>query len=198
VKASLVRIFDPWQQIADWKRAILYLETLPEVDPKRIGLWGTSYAGGHALVLDATDRRLKKATVSQVPTISGFEQLQRRIPPDSVAKFDEALNEDERAQFSGASLKIQLIVSADMSVPTCCRSKDAIDFYLQDIPKGIWENKITVISIRKAKMYEPGNWVYRFSPIALLMVVGTDDILTLPGFWRLMHITEPWSQRIWC
>lgn len=69
-----------------------------------------------------------------------------------------------------------------MSVPACCRSKDAIDFYLQDIPKGVWENKFTVISIRKAKMYEHGNWVYRFSPIALLMVVGTDDILTLPRF----------------
>src|SRR5580698_6726000 len=47
---------DPWQQIADWRRAISYLESRPEVDPTRIGLWGTSYAGGHALVLGATDR----------------------------------------------------------------------------------------------------------------------------------------------
>jgi dienelactone hydrolase len=48
---------DPWRQIADWRRAISYLEARPEVDPKRIGLWGTSYAGGHAPVLGATDRR---------------------------------------------------------------------------------------------------------------------------------------------
>ena len=46
----------PWRQIADWRRAISYLERRPEVDPTRIGLWGTSYAGGHALVLGATDR----------------------------------------------------------------------------------------------------------------------------------------------
>jgi dienelactone hydrolase len=44
---------DPWRQIADWRRAISYLEARPEVDPSRIGLWGTSYAGGHALVLSA-------------------------------------------------------------------------------------------------------------------------------------------------
>jgi cephalosporin-C deacetylase-like acetyl esterase len=44
---------DPWQQIADWRRAISYLESCPKVDPTRIGLWGTSYAGGHALVLGA-------------------------------------------------------------------------------------------------------------------------------------------------
>jgi hypothetical protein len=42
---------DPWRQIADWRRAISYLENRPEVDPQRIGLWGTSYAGGHAIVL---------------------------------------------------------------------------------------------------------------------------------------------------
>lgn len=40
---------DPWQQITDWRRAISYLESRPEVDADRIGLWGTSYAGGHAI-----------------------------------------------------------------------------------------------------------------------------------------------------
>ena len=63
---------DPWAQIADWRRAISYLETNPEVDPDRIGIWGSSFSGGHALVLAATDRRVK-CVVSQVPTISGFE-----------------------------------------------------------------------------------------------------------------------------
>jgi dienelactone hydrolase len=60
---------DPWQQIADWRRATSFLENLPEVDAAHIGIWGTSYAGGHAIVLGATDRRLR-AVVAQVPTIS--------------------------------------------------------------------------------------------------------------------------------
>ena len=49
---------DPWRQIADWRRAISYLESLDAVDSRRIGVWGTSYAGGHAIILGATDRRL--------------------------------------------------------------------------------------------------------------------------------------------
>src|SRR6516165_12672943 len=57
---------DPWRQIADWRRAISFLESLPEVDPNRMGVWSTSYAGGHVLVLGATDRRIR-AVVSQVP-----------------------------------------------------------------------------------------------------------------------------------
>ena len=88
---------DPWRQIADWRRAISYLEARPEVDPKRIGLWGTSYAGGHALVLGATDRRIA-CIVSQVPTISGYQQGLRRVAPEAVAALEAALNDDERAR----------------------------------------------------------------------------------------------------
>ena len=62
---------DPWRQVADWRRAISYLQSRSEVDTKRIGLWGTSYAGGHALVLGTTDRRIA-CIVAQVPTISGY------------------------------------------------------------------------------------------------------------------------------
>src|SRR5690606_41051296 len=44
---------DPWAQVADWRRAISYLESHSLVDPQRIGIWGTSFSGGHALVLAA-------------------------------------------------------------------------------------------------------------------------------------------------
>ena len=77
---------DPWVQIADWRRAISFLESQPFVDPDRIGLWGSSYAGGHAIVLGATDRRLR-AVVAQVPTISGYQQSLRRVAPDQVPRW---------------------------------------------------------------------------------------------------------------
>jgi len=98
---------DPWRQIADWRRAISFLESLPEVDPNRIGVWGTSYAGGHVLVLGATDRRIR-AVVSQVPTISGYEQGLRRVPPDAIAALERLFDEDERAQFRGEPPRRQL------------------------------------------------------------------------------------------
>jgi uncharacterized protein len=169
---------DPWRQIADWRRAISYLENQPEVDSSRIGVWGTSYAGGHVIVLGATDRRIR-AVVSQVPTISGFEQGLRRIPPDAIPALESAFAEDERAQFRGEPPRRQLIVSANPSVPASYRSKDAIDFYLQPIPSGIWENTVTTRSARAARMYEPGIWVSRVSPTPLLMIVALNDTITL-------------------
>jgi uncharacterized protein len=169
---------DPWRQIADWRRAITFVENRPEVDPARIGLWGTSYAGGHAIVLGATDRRLR-AVVAQVPTISGFEQGLRRVPPDGVAALEEAFAEDERAQARGEPLRYQAIVDADPAVPAAYRARDAIDFYLQPLPGVAWENTVTVRSTRAARMYEPGVWVGRVSPTPLLMVVALNDTITV-------------------
>ncbi|MGW4982538.1 alpha/beta hydrolase, partial [Streptomyces mirabilis] len=169
---------DPWRQIADWRRAISYLESRPEVDADRIGLWGTSYAGGHAIVLGATDRRLR-AVVSQVPTISGFEQGRRRIAPEAVTKLEAAFDEDERAQSRGEAPRTQAVVGDDPAVPASYRTQEAIDFYLQPVPEGAWSNEVTVRSNRLARMYEPGTWVTRVSPTPLLMVVAANDTVTL-------------------
>ncbi|MFE4824980.1 alpha/beta hydrolase [Streptomyces sp. NPDC056704] len=168
---------DPWQQIKDWRRAISYLESRPEVDANRIGLWGTSYAGGHAIVLGATDRRLR-CVVAQVPTISGYEQGLRRVAPDAVAGLNEFFAEDERAQFRGEAPRTQAIVSSDPSVPASYRAPDAVDFYLSTAPEG-YENKITIRSNFAARMYEPGAWISRVSPTPLLLVVAKHDPITV-------------------
>ena len=55
----------PLEQIDDIRNTISFVETLPEVDPERIGLWGTSFGGGHAPYAAAIDTRIK-AAVGQV------------------------------------------------------------------------------------------------------------------------------------
>jgi uncharacterized protein len=169
---------DPWRQIADWRRVISYLERRPEVDPTRIGLWGSSYAGGHALVLGATDRRLR-CVVAQIPTISGYEQGLRRVSPDATPALEHAFTEDDRAQLRGEAPRRQAVVSGDPSVAAAYRSQDAIDFFLQPIPEGLWKNEVTLRSTRAARMYEPGSWVSRVSPTPLLMVVASSDKVTV-------------------
>src|SRR5260370_35681685 len=76
---------DPWRQIADWRRAISFLERRPEVDSRRIGLWGTSYAGGHAIVLGATRRRVRFA-LPPGPPVHGREQSARPGAPAATAR----------------------------------------------------------------------------------------------------------------
>jgi fermentation-respiration switch protein FrsA (DUF1100 family) len=93
--------------------------------------------------------------------------------------LEHAFNEDERAQLRGESPRRQAVVSGDPAVPAAYRSQDAIDFYLQPIPPGLWENEITLRSTWAARMYEPGIWISRVSPTPLLLVVARDDKLTV-------------------
>ncbi len=67
---------DPWAQIRDYQNAISFLERRDDVDPHRIGVWGISYSGGHALILAAIDPRVK-SIVSQIPVIDGYENMRR-------------------------------------------------------------------------------------------------------------------------
>jgi dipeptidyl aminopeptidase/acylaminoacyl peptidase len=67
---------DPWEQIEDFRNAVSYAETLPEVDPNRIGVWGISYAGGHVIAVGAIDSRVKMV-VSNIPVVNGYENLRR-------------------------------------------------------------------------------------------------------------------------
>jgi uncharacterized protein len=168
---------DPWKQIDDWRQAVSFLETLDFVDTKRIGLWGSSYSGGHAIVLGATDRRLK-AVVSQVPTIDGYAASQRRVPPHAVAAMEEAFNDDLRGQLRGEAPRTQRLVDLDPNVPAVYRTADTAAFLLQDVPAGKWTNEITVQSGRRARMYEPGRWIDRVSPTPLLVVAASHDTTT--------------------
>jgi fermentation-respiration switch protein FrsA (DUF1100 family) len=70
---------DPWEQVSDYRAAITYAITRPEVDGGRVGIWGTSYAGGHVLVVGAIDRRVK-CVVSQVPVVSGHANIRALVP----------------------------------------------------------------------------------------------------------------------
>jgi fermentation-respiration switch protein FrsA (DUF1100 family) len=115
-----------------------------------------------------------------VPTISGYQQGLRRVPPEGVAALEAALDEDERAQARGEPPRRQAIVSADTALPAAYRAKDAIDFYLQPLGAGArWENTVTMRSTRLARMYEPGIWAPRVSPTPLLMIVASHDTITL-------------------
>src|SRR5271168_461121 len=170
---------DPWVQIADWRRAISFLESQPFVDPDRIGLWGSSYAGGHAIVLGAADRRLQ-AVVAQVPTISGYQQSLRRVAPDQQAALEASFIDDDRRLFRGEPPATQAVVSSDPATPAAYHSPEAVTFYNQPVPEGVhWVNQVTVRSSRAARMYEPGHWVSRVSPTPLLMIIGLNDTITL-------------------
>ena len=58
------------RQLEDWQAAIAFARSLPEVDPHRIGLWGTSLSGGHVVTVAARDPGIA-AVSAQCPMLDG-------------------------------------------------------------------------------------------------------------------------------
>jgi pimeloyl-ACP methyl ester carboxylesterase len=58
-------VVDPIDQTTDLANAVSWVWGEPQCDRERIGLWGSSYSGGHVVYVAARDPRVK-ATVSQV------------------------------------------------------------------------------------------------------------------------------------
>lgn len=61
----LREVVDPIDQTTDIKNCLHFLASDPDVDPSRIGIWGTSYGGGHAVFTAGNDDRIK-AVVAQI------------------------------------------------------------------------------------------------------------------------------------
>ncbi|EGP87280.1 uncharacterized protein MYCGRDRAFT_41428 [Zymoseptoria tritici IPO323] len=99
----------PQLQQSDYSDAITYASSLPEVDPERIGLWGSSYSGGHVLYVGAVDRRVK-AVLSQLYSLltNGWENFNRLIRPDFAGGMNTSFAE-------GMSLFVLLRMPASCS-----------------------------------------------------------------------------------
>jgi cephalosporin-C deacetylase-like acetyl esterase len=78
----------PAQQTSDYSDAITYAQSRSEVNKDKIGIWGSSYSGGHVLWVGAVDRRVK-AVLCQVPCVDGYTNFHRLIRPDFVAGLNQ-------------------------------------------------------------------------------------------------------------
>jgi uncharacterized protein len=81
----------PYKQVEDIRNAISFLQGEPGVDPEQIGVWGSSFAGGNAIVVAAMDARVRAVAV-QVPSIAGKSapaapfQLRGKMLEDAVQR----------------------------------------------------------------------------------------------------------------
>lgn len=92
---------EPREEIAhhgrldDMQSVISYAASLLEVDPERIGLWGTSLGGRDVLVVAGIDRRVK-AVVLQTPLIRWAPSRVAQVAGygSDVERFQRGLAED--------------------------------------------------------------------------------------------------------
>lgn len=169
---------DPWQQIRGAQHAITYAQSRDEVDPDRVGIWGSSYGGAHAMVVSAIDRRVR-AVVAQVPAISGSETFRHLVRIDNWSSMETAFDAERRARFDGAEATLIPVVDKDPTAMSALPTPDSYEWFqgTADLRASAWRNEITLTSMEYFRGYEPALYIPMISPTPLLMIVAPLDRL---------------------
>ncbi|MEZ5079997.1 MAG: alpha/beta hydrolase [Thermoleophilia bacterium] len=184
---------DPWQQVQDYRHAITYAGTLDEVDADRIGVWGSSYSGGHVIVVGAIDRRVKCVS-AQVPLVSGHRNARRLVRADFVAAVQGMFNEDRLNRYQGGEPAMIPVVDEDPMAPSALPTPDSYTWFTEthDLRAPSWRNECTLRSVEMFWDYEPGAYLPYISPTPFQMIVAAGDHLTvsdlaIEGFERALE-----------
>lgn len=162
---------DPQIQIRDYSHAISYVQTLPQVNPNAIGIWGTSYSGGHVLAVAALDKRVK-SVVAQVPFIKGHHDYLKQKRPEQWEIISTEYKTDLISRQQGNLPKIIPVVSRELKSHAVMKGERAYDFF-SAIPA--WPNSVTLQSVAMSGDYNPGQYLSKITTTPLLFIVADED-----------------------
>lgn len=174
---------EPWDQIEDYKNAITFVSSLPEIDATRIGIWGISYSGGHVLIVGATDPRVK-SVVSNVPVIDGYETMWRMHGTVRFRMVKE-LVEQERLKRTESGTHSYMPMSGTPTGPD-----DVLSVWPDDDVKKVFEelqatqaprheHRNTIASIERLMEYNAAPYAKRLLNVPVMMIVADGDDITM-------------------
>ncbi len=169
----------PSGQLVDFASALTWLEARPEVDGERLGIWGTSLGGGHAITMAATDRRVRCA-VAQVPAVDVAANSRLLHGDAGLARL---MVETDRRRGAGEA---HLPVVARPGEVSLLPPRGDYDSFMarrsREAPT--WSNLVTVDAIPELLTYRPQDVIAQVSPTPLMMIILDEDRLTQPEVLR--------------
>jgi fermentation-respiration switch protein FrsA (DUF1100 family) len=166
------------RQLQDWRAAITCAKALDGVDPERIGLWGSSYSGGHVIALAADDPSIK-AAISQSPHSNGIKTLLNLGPAGNARLTFAALRDLAAAALGRGAWNIP-IVGPPGSIGAMT-TLDAEPGYTAMYDEGFeWRNEFTPRAALELSLYSPGRRAKDVT-CPLLVQVCSDDAITPPA-----------------
>jgi len=158
------------EQIDDIRNAVTFLEAQPEVDPDRIGVWGTSNGGAHAPYVAGVDQRVKVA-VGQVGYGDGYRFIMQTRTPEERAALEKRLADNRRSLVltgKGTAASCGDLLGSSTTRAFFVEALKVLPELYSEIP---WE------SAEKTMEYRPIDVVDRIAPRALLLIGAEKDEL---------------------
>jgi hypothetical protein len=174
----------PRDQIEDYRNALSWLSLRPEVDADRLGVWGTSFSGGHVLHLAAYDKRVK-AVVSQVAGLDLWANAKRVLPPE-VFEANLIMAGAERVRRYQGGEPVYIPLASKTGEPGLQPDTETHDWLTASKDKVApgFNNRVTLDSIERILEHAPALSIDRIAPTPLLMIVATGDKWTPPDLIR--------------
>lgn len=167
---------DPWLQIQAYRDAIGYAVAQPQIAPEKVGVWGGSYSGGHAIVVSALDSRVK-CYVAMTPYLSGHELVKHHSAATSQF-LQQQFNTDRFNRLNGKVPAMIPVATNKQGDFVAVGSKHAWDF-VQTFPSyaPTYQNVVTLKSLEMELEYEPGSYIERTGAKPKLFLIALQDEL---------------------
>ncbi|MEV5710909.1 alpha/beta hydrolase [Actinoallomurus sp. NPDC052274] len=172
------------EQLADWRAAIRFAATLPEVVPDRIAIWGFSLSGGHIFRAAAGEPRVA-AAIAQMPLADGLDATPKagrhQRPPAMLRFTGRSLLDAVGGLFGRPPLLVPLAGEpGTIAMLTTPDGQDGDRALNPGNRHPDWPQVIAARSALRITLYRPGRHASRVR-CPLLVVVCEQDQTAPPG-----------------
>ncbi len=165
----------PYSRVADVQAALTFLGTQPDVDPARLGIYGTSYGGATVVWTAAIDPRVK-CVVSVVGIGNGARWMRSVRRPD---EWHDLLQRSARDRVTRAQEgKSELVAREEILLPDR-QSAELAAAARRNNPAAV--SQIPLEYVDDTLQFNPEWVVDRIAPRPVLFVTTDDDRLVPPA-----------------
>ena len=165
------------RQLADWDAAIAHAKTRADIDGTRIAVWGSSFGGGHAIVVASRHPELR-AAISQCPFTDGIASARALGPVGTMRLLPVVAND----LVAGALRKDPVLVklAGSPGERALMTAPDALPGYLALVPNGgTFVNEVAARVAPAITRHRPGK-AAKDVTMPILFCVPDNDSVTPP------------------
>jgi dienelactone hydrolase len=185
------QLLDVKRQLDDWRAAVAHARHLTGIDPDRIVVWGTSFAGGHAISIAAEDHRLA-AAIAQGPFADGLTNIASYGLRHALSLAVPAIRDGLRGLLRRPPYLLPAVGLPGQRAIIC--TPDALSGFLGATgPDSLWRNEIAARIGLFVEFYRP---VKKAADIRcpILFCIAARDVVTPPPAARKAAALAPRSE----
>jgi fermentation-respiration switch protein FrsA (DUF1100 family) len=188
---------DPAHRVEDFKAAVSFLTTRPEVDAARIGILGICASGGYVIPAVAGDHRVRAvATVSGVDIGRQFREGADGTQDSAVIRAmldaEAAARTTEAAGGGVGTFPIFPATADEARAAGGQHAFEGFEYYCTDRAQHPRSTKeFTWSSVDRIATFDPFRFINLIAPRPLLIILGTEAVTKHMGIEAFANAQEP-------